>query len=73
MHWGLGINDAKDWVEAAAKYQPAQTKNFGDGKACQTVFETDSKDKTVRTVRMNISWIREIEEAIKGLNFVIFE
>lgn len=46
---------------------------WGDGLACQSPFAREDENPSIRTVRIHISWVAEVDQPVTSISFVFTE
>jgi hypothetical protein len=73
LHWGLSRKQQGAWGTPDAKFHPPGSKGWGDGLACQSPFTREQENPSIRTVRIRISWVAEVDQPVTSISFVLTE
>ena len=50
LHWGLSRKGTGAWGTPDTAFQPQNSKNWGDGLACQSYFQKEAENPSIRTM-----------------------
>ena len=73
LHWGMSRKKIGAWGTPDMSFQPPNSKQWPDGLACQTSFQRESDNQSIRTIQVVLKWVVDIEPPVHSISFVITE
>lgn len=73
LHWGMSRKQQGAWGSPDPKFHPQGTQNWGDGLACQSPFQREAENPSIRTINIKIQWIADVDPPVTSISFVLTE